>query len=175
MRRSFTLVELLVSVAIFSMLIVFLFQTLNISHDNSKRFQKHTQDITKTLQIKDIITKDFLYLQIASAQNDQQIVLEKNKDSNTILKIKTTNTYYNPFFNHITYVLTKEKNLYRIESNKFFDKNSNFLDLEDAYIYKILEDVEYFRISPIKGLENKGYGIYMKQNNMDILFSAVSF
>jgi len=144
-KRAFSLVEVLVSITLFSIILIFLYDTLDITAKSNHFYSEKLEDKQKNNNIKKIIFSDF----INKDDNNISIVLDKNK--NSILSLSTNNTYHNPFHNNITYLITQEDSLVRIESKKKFDKkklNDDFFD--DANI-DILDD----KIKKLKIKEEK--------------------
>lgn len=157
LKKSFTLIEIIVSISLFSIIIIFLYSTLNITQKSNNFFKTQLNSSIKDKNIKLLIFQDFV--------NSSDIKIYPSKNKNNILAFETTNTYHNSFFTNITYILTKQNNLVRIESNIKYDKKNQqkYLDNENKYIDIIKTDVKNFRVYKHK---NKNiYTIEIISNN----------
>ena len=168
MKKSFTLIEILISISLFSIIILFLYQSLDITQKSNQFF---SDKLSQKQDINNI--KKIMFIDIIHSTDQSLIKIEKDRDKNSIFYINTTNYYHNPFYNNITYLITKEKNLVRIESLKPFVKdklNDNFFD--DVYIDILYSDIEKFKISK-NTIENKNdkIAIYIETTkNKKIIF-----
>ncbi|MEA3352816.1 MAG: prepilin-type N-terminal cleavage/methylation domain-containing protein [Campylobacterota bacterium] len=138
--KAFTLVEILISITLFSIIILFLYETLNITQKSNDLYSEKLSEKQNSNIIKKIIFFDLMH-------NDKtSLLLSKNNDEQTTLSMKTTNTYHNPFFQHITYLLSKGE-LIRVESKKKFDiKKLNDDFFKDSYIDVLDRDIKKFKV-----------------------------
>ncbi|MEA2050808.1 MAG: prepilin-type N-terminal cleavage/methylation domain-containing protein [Campylobacterota bacterium] len=164
-KKSFTLVEILISISLFSIIILFLYQTLDMTQ-KSNDFYSSKLDLKKE---QNNIQK-ILFLDTINQIENNNTIIENTKDDYSILTLKTSNTFHNPFYQHITYMVSKNKNLIRIESkNRFNQKKLNDDFFDNAYIDIILSDISIFKI---KVQVDKQIAFYIKQkNNNKILFT----
>lgn len=164
-KKSFTLVEILISISLFSIIILFLYQTLDMTQ-KSNDFYSSKLDLKKE---QNNIQK-ILFLDTINQIENNNTNIENTKDDYSILTLKTSNTFHNPFYQHITYMVSKNKNLIRIESkNRFNQKKLNDDFFDNAYIDIILSDISIFKI---KVQVDKQIAFYIKQkNNNKILFT----
>ena len=160
MKKSFTLLELLISILIFSIIIVFLYKTLDQTKYSNTLFTKKQEILKESNHLHNIFLED-----VAEASNIT-ITLDKNK--NAIVKIVTYNTYHNAFFNNVTYLINSSKKLIRMQSQSVFDEVQPIEDafLNNAFIDVLLEDIEYF---DLKNSENN-YIFAIKKKNKDRVF-----
>ena len=93
----------MISILIFSIIIVFLYKTLDQTKYSNTLFTKKQEILKESNHLHNIFLED-----VAEASNIT-ITLDKNK--NAIVKIVTYNTYHNAFFNNVTYFLTSVKAL----------------------------------------------------------------
>ena len=164
-KKSFTLIEVLISIVLFSLIMIFLYQTLNLTQQSNTFFDKKVQK--RVLKQK---LKQLLFLDI-SLSTDIKIEVDKNK--NTILHLITSNTYHNSFFTNITYLVTKENNLVRIENKTKFNKTKiNYDYLNQSYIDIIYKDITKFKITQKDKTQNI---IYIKfKDEKDMIFNYKS-
>ena len=161
MKKSFTLLELLISITLFMIIVVFLYKTLDQTKHSNKLFSNKQEVLKESNHLHNIFLED-----VAEATSVSSTFYDKNK--NAIVKINTYNTYHNAFFNNVTYLINSSKELIRIESkDKFPEKDARKDDFyNDAFIDILLEDVEYFDV------KNSGnnYVFVIKQKNKERVF-----
>jgi hypothetical protein len=164
-KKSFTLVEVLISIVLLSIIVIFLYQTLDMNEKSNKFFHLKLSIKKNKIKIKKLIFYDIIY--------SKTVEISEDKNNNTILKLYTTNTYHNSFFLNTAYLLSKENNLLRIESKRVF--NSKKIDddfFEYAYIDNIASNVLQFKIIQ---RDKKEYSIYMKfKDGSDMMFTFKS-
>lgn len=167
MKKGFSLLEILIVIGIFFILLLFLYQFLDLSKKNHTFYEKKLNHITNETKLKTIFIEDIF--------EARKITITTDINGNSIVSLETTNLYHEQFFNHVTYVLSKEKNLLRIESSKPFNKtnlSAGFFD--NAYIDRLQDKVSRFEISPYKKNPN-AYSILIQtlQGKKILLFSAI--
>ncbi len=130
-RRAFTLIELMVSIALTVIVVLFLYKALATQEISNKVLTKNATSLHQTDQIFDLLYRDFL------ESNETKIATTFNKDYN-ILYLSTRNSLHGiPFTYVIYYVNAKNKTLVRIES---------------AYPIKLpvdLEKIKYIFVDPL--------------------------
>ena len=158
MKKSFTLLELLISISIFSIIIVFLYKTLDQTKYSNILFSKKQETLKQSNHLHNILLED-----VTESNSTPTVTPDKNK--NSIVKINTSNTYHDAFFNNVTYLVGNTKKLLRIESEKVFTeleaKNIDFY--RNAYIDVLLEDIEYFELKN----DGNNYNFVIKQKDKD--------
>jgi hypothetical protein len=166
-KTSFTLVEILISIVLLSIVVVFLYQTLDIVKKNTKLFDNKVVIQNDKTKLKMMFFKDII--QAISSKT----ILKENKDKQSIFTLQTSNIYHNKFYQYVTYILSKKNNLIRIESKTVFDKNKLFDDFFDtAYIDIVATNILKFKVT--KKTTNS-YAIYLQFNDKtNILFLAKS-
>lgn len=139
MKKAFTLVEVVISITIFMIIILFLYQSLDSIQIVDKGFENKLEIKEKQNNISRIFFEDI-------AEVDETISVQKDKDNNAVVSFKSTNTYNNPFFNNITYLVSKKNRLLRVESlNKLEKKDFDKL-IKDAYVDVLMDDIEKFMV-----------------------------
>jgi len=158
-KRSFTLIEVIISITLFSIIIIFLYSTLNITQRSNQVFK---DELNKNIDKEDI--KFIFFEDLINSKN--KIKIYEDKDKNTILTFSTNNTFHNPFYTNITYLLGRKNNLLRIESNIKYDSKKiyQFKDNENRYIDKLVENIKLFRVYQ-DDKNKKKYTIYILYNN----------
>jgi len=136
MKKSFTLIEVMISIVIFSILVLFMSKvvtSLNISLNTIN--DKYKKENKKSLLVKT------LYNDILAKRN----IKIKNSKNYSIVYIQTSNSLYNiPMPYVIWYVSKKDNALMRLESSK---KTTLPINIEnDFYLDKFTSNVEIFQI-----------------------------
>ena len=156
----------MVSIALFTIILFFIYQSLQVTQVSRDMFNKKVNFYLNEKIIKEQILEDIL-------ESFDSIGLEKLKDNNYLVRFKTTNNIHNPFYEHITYLVSKEKNLMRIESLTAFDSkkiNDHFFDT--AYIDILAQDIKLFEVSSLK--DNKdAFSFLLKKEDATLLFNVL--
>ncbi len=109
-RRAFTLIELMVSIALTVIVVLFLYKALATQEISNKVLAKNATSLHQTDQIFDLLYRDFLQ------SNETKIATTFNKDYD-ILYLSTRNSLYDiPFAHVVYYVNVKDNTLVRLES-----------------------------------------------------------
>jgi len=160
--KAFTLIEVLISIVLFSMIVIFLYQTLDMTTKSNLFYEKK---LNEKLDIN--LFKKILFLDLLNKTSDVNIT--KDRRGNSVVTFKTSHIYHNPFYSYITYVISKENNFLRLESKIKFNKdklNDKFFDT--LYVDKLQNNIKKFRF---KKQSNGNITYYiLKKNNQKILF-----
>ncbi|BAK74202.1 MAG: type II secretion system protein J [Arcobacter sp.] len=157
MKKSFTLLELLISITLFLIIIVFLYKTLDQTKYSNNLFVKKEETLKEINHLHNIFLED-----VAEALS---ITISTDKEKNSIVKIVTYNTYHNPFFTNVTYLVGTSKKLLRIESLEVFNELEPFTVsfFDNSYIDVLVENIDYFE------LKNSGinYNFLIKEKDKE--------
>jgi len=167
MRKAFTLLEVVISITIFMIVLIFLYKVLDQTKKSNKQFKNTTLSIKYKNDLNSILVEDLL-------EKIENITILKDKEENSIIKFKSSNTYHNPFFNNITYMISSNSKLVRIESKDEFILSQTPIEFFDnAFIDILLEDIEYFEIVPSSSTQKKTYAFIIKQKDKSrVIFST---
>ncbi len=109
-RKAFTLIELMVSIALTVIVVLFLYKALVTQENSNKVLAKNASALHQIDQIFGLLYRDFI------ESNETKIAPTFNKDYN-ILYLSTKNSLHSvPFAHVVYYVNTKDKTLVRLES-----------------------------------------------------------
>ncbi len=161
--RAFTLVEILISIALFSMIILTLYKVLDEFNFSSKFYTKKLDEISSIKEIKMVFFNDFLKMKEESLIIE---ALDTSTTGNMLLQFQSYNYYHNPFYSHITYMVSKQNNLLRIESAEVFERKSiqeGFF--KTAYIDTIVKDVDSFKVEQ----KEKKLNLYVIKKDGEII------
>ena len=137
MRKAFTLIEMLISVVILSIMMLFLYQSYS-SLNRSNIFYKEKAQKISVEQIK----KRVMYLDFALALSDS-IRIENQDKHEDVLFMQSANSIHRRHNPYISYIV-KEHKLYRLESlNKILEYP---LGNDDEFTVDYMGEVEDFRV-----------------------------
>lgn len=159
MKKGFTLFEVMISISLFMIIIIFLYQTLDMTEKSNKFFSKKLEISKNDNNLKKMFILDIMNKEKPIKSNN--ILADKN--DNSIFIFTTNNIYHNPFYTNITYLLSKKKNLIRIESkNKFNIKKIEDSFFDNCYIDIIDNNITKFKI---KIQKNKTIAFLIEKGN----------
>jgi len=147
MKKAFTLLEVLISITILSIIMIFLhksYSSLNLSN----KFYKKEVSYIKNEQLK----RKTIFLDFSLALNIK--ILNQNTKTDIVF-MQSSNSIYNRYNPYIAYIF-KDKTLYRLELLKEF-KNYP-LDVDNQFSIESFGKVEKFRV--YKSL-NKNKNFYL--------------
>jgi len=163
-KKAFTLIEVLISITLFTIIILFLYQALDITQKSNNFYSEKLEIKQNENDLKKMFFLDFIN------KIDNKITLESDKNKNTIIKFKSINIYHNPFYTYITYLVSRESNLIRIESKSEF-KSKNLSDdfFDSSYIDIIYNNINKFKIEK---KDNNIY-IYIENKEKDRIYFSI--
>jgi len=131
-RKAFTLIELMISVTIISIMIVFLYESYaQLNHSN--KIYKQESDEIKNHQIK----KKVIFLDFSLKTDKEMKILNQDKHKDVVF-FQSTNSIHKRYYPYIAYIAKADK-LYRLESLKEFQEypltNESIFDVD--YLGKI--------------------------------------
>ena len=161
MRRAFTLLEVIISISLFMILLIFLYKTLDQTKLSNSQFLTHTKTVKYQNELNDILLEDIL-------ESTSVIDVKFDKDKNTLLRFESSNSYHNSFFSHITYMISSRNKLIRIESKDKFNLGETAIEFFDySFVDILLDDIEYFEVKENIVNKNKNYVFIIKQKNKE--------
>lgn len=130
MRSAFTLVELLVSVILFSLIFVFLYSEIDQVRSLREFYAKKENKFTQHERIRSLLFRDL-------AQADTMTILKEDKDYTVIaLKPQRESLYNIAVANVVWLVMKQNRTLTRLESAERID-----LPIEPAKLYTVHSDI----------------------------------
>lgn len=137
MRRAFTLIELIISITILSVIMIFLYQSYSSLNSSNKIYMDESKKIKDIEEIKKII---FLDLSL-KLHGGYDILNQDPKED--IVFFQSSNSIHKRYDPYVAYI-AKDSKLYRLESLKKFEHypldNDMYFDIDE------LGDIESFRI-----------------------------
>jgi prepilin-type N-terminal cleavage/methylation domain-containing protein len=163
MRRSaFTLIEMLISVVILSIILIFLYNTLSNLKLSNSFFEKKVDE----LAFKERFYKT-LYLDISMSKKASLQIHSISKEFDTLI-FQTSHSLHQRVMPYIAYII-KEKTLYRIESLKPIsypiENLENSISIDEIGIF------ENFRVYKKDNVEKNSLSILLdvRVNKRDIV------
>ena len=157
MRKAFTLIELMISIVILSILMLFLYKSYAGLNKSNKIFAQEVQKISKIELLKKVIYLDYS-LAIKNDTNGS-IVQVLNQDKNEdVIFMQTSNSIHNRVNPYIAYIVKEEK-LYRLESLKKFTEYP--LGTDSEFVVDELGDVKSFRVYKSREVSKELYLVHV--------------
>lgn len=137
MRKAFTLIELMISIVILSILMLFLYKSYSSLNISNKQYSKEVQKIKSIGLIKKTIYLDF------SLSKFNGIKILNQSKTEDIVFMQSSNSVHDRVNPYVAYIVRDNK-LYRLESLKEFKEYPFPSDIEfDA---DFLGKVKIFRV-----------------------------
>lgn len=108
-RNAFTLIEMLISVTILSLMMIFLYKTY-ASINLSNEFYKKELNVLEGRQLK----KKVIFLDLSLTLRESTKIENRDRNEDVVF-IQTSNSLHNRFNPYVTYIVNDSK-LYRLES-----------------------------------------------------------
>lgn len=141
MRKAFTLIELMISIVILSIIMVFLYKSFAELNQQNKTYDQESEKIKKSELIKQT-----LFLDISLSMSGSMMILPRDKKEDIVF-FQSTHSIHNRINPYIGYIVKDEK-LYRIESLRALKKYPIELNIDFDIDY--LGEIENFRVYPAK-------------------------
>ena len=142
-RKAFTLIEMMIAISLFSVIMIFLYQSM-ATIDKSNRFYG---DKLQTIETKEALIKTlFLDLSLSLSNSGEINNINKNED---ILFLQTTHVLHTHVMPYVVYFI-QNKHLYRVESaSKLsypFESNINALidDFGEVQKFRLYKNSTHF-------------------------------
>jgi len=148
MKKSFTLIEILISITILSVLFLALSNVIAYLSNSSVFISKNYEKSKNNNRFLKILYYDLL--------NADEVAIRNTKNY-SFVKLRTSNSLYRIPKPYVIWYVSKNKNsLMRLESSK----DINITDKEDYYLDKFAQNVKIFKIYKKDGK----YFVYLNKN-----------
>jgi len=135
-RKAFSLVELIISVVLLGIIVVFLYSTVSNLQKTNEIFAANEKALSKKEKVVDMLYEDIFTANTLTIEGLEY----------SLVSMQTANTLYNIAQPYVTWLVSKEKNtLLRFESIKKF-KNINSNNADYYHISKVGENCEIFKV-----------------------------
>ena len=151
-KSAFTLIELLISIIILSILMLFLYKSYaGLNRSNSIL----GEEVEKISQME--LFKKSIYLDFTTAMGKNIIILPQNPHEDVVF-LQTSNSVHNRINPYVGYIV-KEKMLYRVESLKPLKEYP--LSADSEFVVEAIGKVKIFRVYPSKNPKSKQYLVHI--------------
>lgn len=142
---------------------IFLYKVLDDSKVTNEKFASSLEKKVNTNDLYKLLAEDIAEGKTFSVSEDD--------DKNSILTFETYNSYNNPFYLHVTYLLSSNSKLVRIESKDKFEKEKTPIEFyeDKSYIDILLEDIEKFEVLT---KDNKVVFIIKQKDKKKVVFTT---
>jgi len=152
MRKAFTLIELLISIMILSILMLFLYKSYAGLNRSNKIIAKEIQKIQNYQLIKKT-----LYMDFSLALKNSVMILNQDR-KNDVVFMQSSHSLHRRINPYIAYIL-KDKKLYRLESLKPYKEYPLAADTE--FVSDYLAEVKSFRVYASNGKAKNFYLLHI--------------
>ena len=158
LRSGFTLIELMISISILSIMMIFLYQSYSSINLSNKNLKNEIIGITGTQKLKKVIYLDFSLAQYKSVK-----ILSQDAKEDVVF-LQSSNSMHKRYEPYIAYIV-KEDKLYRLESLKEFQEYPLAIDSEFDVDY--LGEVDSFRTYKSTNNKKELYIVHIKFKNFE--------
>jgi hypothetical protein len=170
-KKSFTLIEMMISISLFTLVLLFLYQSFDMTKKSNEFYALKLDSLKSNNDFKKLLTSDFFNI-----IDNKSIKIQRDKEDNTILGFQSNNAFHNSFYINITYFLSKDNELLRLESKEVFDKNNIYKFVDNTYVDILKTEVKKFRVIKIKNKDKnlfESYALYIEYNNGNNMYLSL--
>ena len=164
MRKAFTLVEMLISVAILSILMLFIYKSYTTLNKSNALL---STKVSKQEQFQKI--KLTLYLDLLNAKKNSLSILNQDKQ-NDVVFLQTSHSLYKRFEPYVAYI-SKNHHLYRVESLQKFERYP--LPSQNNFTGEDLGVVQIFRLYPKENKKNNIFLVHLQRTKQEEIILKV--
>ena len=164
MKKAFTLIELMISIMILSILMLFLYK----SYSDLNRSNRQYTSALESLNEKELLKKA-IYLDLLMASKSHMIIQNIDREFD-LISFKTKHSLHRRVEPYVCYII-KDKVLYRLES--LLQITSIDINRDIAFDIDRVAKVKKFRIFGTRGKDKELYLLNMRlENNEQILLKV---
>lgn len=163
-KKAFTLIELIISISILSLMMLYLYQSYASLNQSNTILKKEVSEVLNTQELRKVLFLDF---SLAKANSIQIENLSKRED---FVSLQTSNSLHQRFNPYVAYIV-KENKLYRLESLNSFTGYD--LTQEQLFDVDSIGEVNNFRIYKSTNLQHSTYLIDITFQRMDNILLKV--
>ena len=164
MRRGFTLIELMISISILSVMMLYLYQSYASLNRSNVIVKKEVEGIISTQKLKKVIFLDF------SLALHKSVTIQKREIDEDFVFFQSSNSVHKRYNPYIAYMV-KEKKLYRLESLKPF--SSFELSADAEFDIDFIGEIDSFRVYASSNKDIESYLIDLNFKNLEELILKV--
>ena len=161
-KRSFTLIEVMISVVLMGIIISYLYGTLGGLRHSNMLLENRDKILSKDEVLLNLLNRDLL--------ETKELKISGTKSLNYILELRTKNSLYNSNFVYVKWFLNIDSNLLiRAESTKKFKLPVLIDNLHFVKFDIFAENIEMFKV--YKSSKGKSILISTKDMNTSEIFA----
>lgn len=149
-RKAFTLIELMVSIALTVIVVLFLYRALATQEISNKVLAKNATKLRQVDQLFNLLYRDFL------ESNETKIITTFNKEYNIVYLATKYSLHNIPFAYVMYYVNAKDKTLVRLESAYPFKLPVDLEKMKYIFVDRLIKKVSKFRVFQSQQGDNQG-------------------
>ena len=153
MKKAFTLIEMLISITILSIMMIFLYKSYALLNISNSFYKKELRSI-KNLQLK----KKVIFLDFSLALQGKTKILNQETIEDVVF-MQSSNSVHKRFNPYIAYIV-KDSKLYRLES--LYEFKEYPLSFDNEFIVDYLGEVNSFRVYKSKDSTKESYLIHVE-------------
>ena len=152
MKKAFTLIEMLISITILSIMMIFLYKSYASLNISNSFYKKELSSIENSQLKKKVIFLDFSL----ALQGKTKILNQGTKED--VVFMQSSNSIHKRFNPYIAYIV-KDSKLYRLES--LYEFKEYPLSFDNEFIADYLGEVNSFRVYKSKDSKKEAYLIHV--------------
>lgn len=171
MRKAFTLIELMISIVILTILMLFLYKSYAALNKSNGLLLEEVRKISQIELLKEVIYKDFSVARSAETNTTSAAVTILNQSKTEDVAFFQTNNSIHKRINPYVAYIVKDTFLYRLESLKPFREYP--LGADSEFVADELGKVESFRVYKSKDAKKEIYLFHaLFENKQEILLKV---
>lgn len=139
MKKGFTLIEVIISIAILTLLILYMYHSISTLKISNETYEKQYLKTSLSTKIHKTLFFDF------TQSENFSITKHDGDDKTDELFLKTSHSHFKIFDPYVTYTV-RDKLLYRIESNQKFTSFKEENALDNIKFEIVTDNVTKFKI-----------------------------
>ena len=109
MKKAFSIIEVIISLAIFSVILIVMYKTLDMTKYSNKFLSQKIVAVNNLVDIKRILAEDI-------AESIGKLTIKTSKNKNSSVTFTTRNSYHFKSSVNVNYFLSENNNLIRVET-----------------------------------------------------------
>jgi prepilin-type N-terminal cleavage/methylation domain-containing protein len=164
-RKAFTLIELMISISILSIMMLYLYQSYASLNRSNVIVEKEVEGLLGTQKLKKVLFLDF------TLALSQSVLIQNRETNEDFVFLQSTYSIHKRFNPYIAYIV-KENKLYRLESLKKFQTYE--LSADSVFDVDFIGKVDSFRVYKSSSSEKESYLLDVDFKNMEDLILKVN-
>jgi len=164
MRKAFTLIELLISIVILTILMLFLYKSYAALNRSNNILSKEIKKLQTTQ-----LMKRTLYMDFTLALQNSVVILNQDRKIDVVY-LQSSHSLHKRINPYVAYIV-KDKKLYRLESLKPYKEYPMASDVE--FVSDYLAEIKSFRVYAAQGERKNLYLLHIEFKDREELILKV--